>query len=337
MPITIAVSGAGSLFGQGTIKSLKLGTLEFRLIALDFFPYAVGLYWADKAYLLPDVVKPEITEQHYLERMIDILNKEKVDILFPGTEFELAILSKNRKLIESETRAKVVVCSPGVIEIADDKWNTYQFLRKHNFAYPPSTIDMSTIDNFVDEVGFPLIVKPRRGFRSRGVTLVENSDTLYAAIKLAGTNPIVQKSIGSMNEEYTCGAVVIDNECLGAITVRRDLRDGNTFRAYLEPNESLENAVREMALALQPHGSVNFQLRLENGIPIVFEINARLSGTSVMRAMAGFNEADAIVRHIVLGEKIKLKQQKSGVCLRHWEEILVPWEDYNKLYTTLES
>jgi carbamoyl-phosphate synthase large subunit len=329
--ITVAVTGAGSLFGQGMIRSLKMSDLDCRLVGLDFFPHAVGLYWSDVAYLLPDVLKEGISEDDYLETLIRVLKTEGAQVVFPGTDFEISIFARHRSMLARETACRVVVSPQEVVELCDDKWRTCEFLKANGFSHPPSLIDLGQLDPFVEDVGFPLIVKPRRGYRSNGLTLVTRRDDLGPAIHKAGPAPIVQRAIGSDQEEFTCGTVVLDGECLGTIAMRRDLRDGNTFRAYLEDQPGLESAVREMALALKPFGCVNFQLRLDNTRPVVFEINSRCSGTTIMRALAGFNEVEAIVRWLVLGDKMPLRHKKTGVFLRHWEELFVPWEEYHRM------
>ena len=89
--------------------------------------------------------------------------------------------------------------------------------------------------------------------------------------------------------------------------------------------------VREMAIALNPFGSVNFQLRLENKQPITFEINARSSGTTIMRALAGFNEIETIIKYLIFNERKILKAQKNGVFLRRWDELFISWEQFNKM------
>ena len=43
-----------------------------------------------------------------------------------GTDPELAIISRNKKLIEEETSAKVLVNPLNVIDIARDKWKTFR-------------------------------------------------------------------------------------------------------------------------------------------------------------------------------------------------------------------
>jgi carbamoyl-phosphate synthase large subunit len=310
------------------IKALKMSSLDFRLVGLDYFRNAVGLYWSDAAHMLPDVLTPEVSEAEYLERLIQILKQESVEVLLVATDFDVPRLAGYRQLLETETGCKVVVSSPEVAEIADDKWATHLFLESHCLPGPHSLVDLDNLENFVANVGFPLIVKPRRGARSQGVSLVSNQAELGPALTLAGADPIIQQAVGSPLEEYTAGAVVFEGDCLGAIAMRRDLRNGNTHRAYLEPSEKMENLIREAALALNPVGPVNFQLRLGPAGPAIFEINARFSGTTIMRAMAGFNEVEAVIRWVALGERVPLTQQKFGVVLRYWEEMFLSWDEF---------
>ena len=88
--------------------------------------------------------------------------------------------------------------------------------------------------------------------------------------------------------------------------MRRDLRDGNTYRAYVEPFPELDVEVRRLAEALSAYGPANFQFRVDSeGRAKVFEINARFSGTTPLRMRAGFDEVDMVLRRIVQGEPIR--------------------------------
>ena len=337
MRVTVGVLGAGSLFGQGIIKALRASTLEVRIVGLDAFPYAVGLYWADAAHVVPDVLSPEVTEAAYLDRLIEILKEERVELLFVATDFDVSRMSRHQGLVESRSGCKVVVSPPAVVDIADDKWATYQFLSARGLPCPPSLIELSRLDEFITAHGFPLVVKPRRGARSRGMSVVQTRAQLPAALAAAGPDPIVQVEIGTPEREYTCGAVVFERDCFGTIAMRRDLRDGNTFRAYLKPEPELEALTRQAALALAPYGPANFQLRLGASGPAIFEINARFSGTTVIRTLAGFNEVEAAARWVLFRERLPLAASRSGVVLRYWEELFVPWEAYERVGATVRT
>lgn len=123
--------------------------------------------------------------------------------------------------------------------------------------------------------------------------------------------------------EYTAGAIYFGGEA-ATIVMRRDLRDGNTCRAYVEEFPELNAKVREWTLALKPHGPCNFQFRVDkNGEPRCFEINARFSGTTPFRALAGFNEVEMCVDYLLHGRPIKQPVIKPMTILRYWNEMAV--------------
>lgn len=287
----------------------------------------MGLYWSDTGYLLPDVLAAHVGEHSYVDRLTDILRKERVDLLLVGTDFEVPILARHREEIERAVGTRVVVSSPPVAQIANDKWETCRFLGSHGLSFPRSTVDLREMEAFVASVGFPLIVKPRTGFRSRHVHRVYGWPELRAALK-TGPGPIVQEYVGDPETGYTCGAVVVDGSCLGVISMRRDLKDGNTHRAHVRDFSEIDEVVARATL--DPLGPVNFQIRLAKSCPVFLEINARFSGTTFMRALVGFNEVEAVVQAVVLKERPLLRRKADGVILRYWEEMLVPWSAYER-------
>jgi carbamoyl-phosphate synthase large subunit len=133
-------------------------------------------------------------------------------------------------------------------------------------------------------------------------------------------NCIVQDYIEG--DEYTCGSVTLDNKCLGIIVMRRILRDGDTYKAFVEHPSPLESVVRTIVEALNPFGACNIQLRVRNGEPFVFEINARCSGTTAARALAGFNEPKIIADYLY-NSTIPTYTIREIIILRDWKELVV--------------
>ncbi|MGH6945033.1 MAG: ATP-grasp domain-containing protein, partial [Geminicoccaceae bacterium] len=216
----------------------------------------------------------------------------------------------------------VLVSEPRVIAVADDKYKTYEFLRDAGFDYPASCLPGEQA-SLIDEVGFPLIVKPRVGARSVGVTLVHERAALERAL-LAQDGLMIQECAGAENREYTASALVFDGKCRATIVMRRDLRDGNTYRAYVETSPELNRMVSRLGEALRPYGPANFQFRVDReGRVKVFEINARFSGTTPLRAHAGFNEVEMCLRHVLLSEPIEQPAVEEMTILRHWSETVV--------------
>ena len=65
---------------------------------------------------------------------------------------------------------------------------------------------------------------------------------------------------------------------------------------------------------------------MRNNIPCIFEINARCSGTTASRALAGFNEPKMICDYIFKGVDNPLFMIKEIVILRYWKELVVSYD-----------
>ena len=68
---------------------------------------------------------------------------------------------------------------------------------------------------------------------------------------------------------------------------------------------------------------VNFQFRLYGSKIKVFEINSRFSGTTPLRAHAGFNEVEMCLRRILYNEPISQPEVKNIKIVRHWSETII--------------
>ncbi|HVJ00705.1 MAG TPA: ATP-grasp domain-containing protein [Sphingomonas sp.] len=315
------VTGAGAVLGQGIIKSLRQSTLACEIVAADPNPLSAGLYWADRSHSLPVANDPA-----FGERVTALIDRERPDVVLVGTDVELAWFAHHRSALEDAFDTQVIVSDPRVIAIADDKYETSRFLAGAGLHPPRSAPgeDTESIARLVAEIGFPLIVKPRVGARSVGVSIVRNQHELDRALE-GRTGLVVQECVGSDEQEYTASVLVFDGEPQASIVMRRDLRDGNTYRAYVEEYPELNEAVRRFGAALKPHGPANFQFRTDaDGVPRVFEINARFSGTTPMRALVGFNEVEMCIRKLLLDQPIQQPVPQSALILRFLEELCVP-------------
>lgn len=316
------VTGAGALLGQGIIRSLQRLQPKPYIIAVDPNPLSAGLYWADARYLVPLANAPS-----YIDAICVILDKEKPDIVFIGTDVELMTFAEHRQALESEHATRIVVSPPHVISIADDKYRTYEFLRDNGFPYPETCLPGQEHD-LIARVGFPLVVKPRIGARSIGVHVVHSPEELQQHLN---DKVVIQECVGMPDAEYTAGVVSFDQSSV-SIVMRRDLRDGNTYRAYVDDSIRLNEIVRNMALTLGSYGPTNFQFRLsQDGLVKVFEINARFSGTTILRALSGFDEVALTSQYILSGIPLSQPTVRKVVLLRHWSETVVELGDINKV------
>lgn len=325
--ITILITGAGAGVGQSILKAAKLSSLNLRIITADGASLAAGLYRGHIAYLVPFY-----HDREYIPSLLKICQKEKVKLLFPGTDVELGLLAKNKDLIFQKTGTRVIVSKDKAVEIADDKWKTAEFLKKNGFPYAQSALSKDAL-KLAGKIGFPLIVKPRHGARSIGTTVVRSNIDLKRVIKTT-EKPLIQEYLSDENQEYTCGAFFWNGQCYGVIPAQRWLRNGDTYKAVFKHDPELEKFIGQVGLALGVEGPCNFQLRKTDRGPVIFEINCRFSGTTGAAAGLGFNPIKEIVRHLCLGQSLKKLNFREAHMLRYWNETFVDSKNIASLAKT---
>jgi carbamoyl-phosphate synthase large subunit len=311
MSPVILVTGVGGGVGQSIVKSLQ--DSRYRVIGADSESLATGLYAVEKAYRVPFASDPA-----YIERILEICVREKCALIFPGIDAELGVLSQESQRLKA-AGVVPVVSSPEVIKICDNKLVTYQFLVAHGF-HAPRTLPFT--DNVIHELSYPMVLKPMKGgARSQGVFVVrEEQEFLFRLATLDCRNYVVQEYIPG--DEYTCGSVNVDGHCYGTIVMRRILRDGDTYKAFISSEPRIHAQVRAVVEALQPFGACNVQLRLRDEIPYIFEINARCSGTTYCRSLAGYNEPLMVADWLLFGKKPNYHIREISI-LRYWKEFVV--------------
>ncbi|RPI79173.1 MAG: ATP-grasp domain-containing protein, partial [Desulfobacteraceae bacterium] len=298
--LRVGITCVGSLIAQGIIKSIRKSDLsqDIEMIGFEYFPGMIGSYWVDQTYLMPDILKENISEEDYLGVLIKHILDQQIRFLFVGMDFELPMMSRNKKRILSETGCDIIVSPIEVIRIADDKYLTFEFLKQHDLPHPKTRLP-----DQADDIAFPVIVKPRIGERSRNVFVVRNEEELRDRLARV-PRPVIQEVVGTQDEEYTCGVLFLGGEVKTKIFLRRYLRDGNTNLAFHSSKipRPIQDYVAKISQKLQPYGPCNFQLRLgQDGVPKLFEINARFSGTTYMRTLFGLNEV-AYLLYLLSGE-----------------------------------
>ena len=322
--LRVGVTGVGSLLGQGIVRSIRFSKLNVSIVGLCVDKFSTGLYWCDESDFVPYA-----SDSNYVEVMGEKLKRLKIDVLLVGTDYELEKLSKSKQQIEAYSGTKVLVSDPFVVELGDDKYKTARFFADQGLPHPQSAVpeNDSELQSLKRDQGFPLIVKPRRGQRSYGVRKVFDDSELLTALE-STKSPVVQECVGDESAEYTASGLYFSRHCNAVVVMKRDLRDGNTYRAFTVLDDSLNSWVRKWTEIVKPYGPINFQFRVDaQGLPKVFEINSRFSGTTPLRAKAGFNEVEMCLEHLAYGREIQQPTVQEVMLLRHWEETVVDVSD----------
>ncbi len=174
--LKVLLTACGCPGASTLIRMLKNnGERDIELVGTDMDEEAVGRFMADRFYQVPAGRSKE-----YIPAMLDIVEKEKPDVLFPESTFEVHPLACNKKKFE-ERGVSVVVSSPEAIAIANNKYRMYEELRKNTDIHLPRYRSVENLEEFltaIEELGYPrnpVIFKPHVGKGSRGVRILDAS------------------------------------------------------------------------------------------------------------------------------------------------------------------
>ncbi len=344
--INIFVTGIGGGIGEQVLKCLAMSSFEYSVFGGDL--KQVNSVFAD---LTGFYVLPSAKENNYIEVLLEKCKQNNIDILFPGSEPELQIISEHRELFKAND-ILVPLNPQNVIDICLDKNLTMQWLDVHSYNYPKSykvcnSFDISKIKEF------PAVLKPSIGAGgSINTYIARDKNELFffsQYLKKFYDEYIIQEYVGSCYEEYTVGVLFdLNGEYINSIAVKKDILSNISNRIKI-PNTTnkkdlgdflaISNGISQgeigkfpevtkqcvdIAKKLGCRGTVNIQCRYYNNTVFIFEINPRISGTSPMRAMVGFNEPDILIRKHLLGENIIPEFEfRSAHIVRKFQEYII--------------
>lgn len=351
--ITVLVTGGGAPGIAGTLYALRNnpdGT-RVKIITCDMRDNVIGKYLADAFYVIPPAESPD-----FVEALLEIAIRERVDVLLPQVTRELPLLTEHISRFETQNIA-VAVAPKDAIERANDKWSILQIAKACGVPGPQSQLTSSEdeLKRAVEELGYPekkVVVKPRLSNGLRGLRILsketwdvdrflrekpgslEISLEELIAILRNGQWPelIVQEFLPG--EEYT---IDVFRGRYGAVAIprlREEIRSGITFRAKVELRDDLQVFALRLADELNLRYAFGFQFKLsDEGIPKLLECNPRVQGTMVTTVLTGCNIIWWAIKE-ALGEKViperpKLKANNMQF-IRYWGGLAI-YDDGKKV------
>jgi carbamoyl-phosphate synthase large subunit len=143
---------------------------------------------------------------------------------------------------------------------------------------------------------------------------------------------MIQKYLKDESREFTSTTFSFKNKCYGVLSMNREMKyPGNTTKAIIKDFPEIDDYIKKVAELFNALGPANFQSRIMNGKPYVFEINCRFSGTTPFCAQVGFNTVEAAVKRIVLNHDIEDLTHKNGVMLRYFNEVFIPQKNVDEI------
>ncbi|MDI3546987.1 MAG: carbamoyl-phosphate synthase large subunit [Halanaerobiales bacterium] len=281
---------------RGTLTKIfreELNKIGGRVIVTDNSPLAPALYLADKYYLTPRVDDPD-----YIDRILDICQKEDIRVIIPLLEKGFLVLDEAREIFENRG-IKVLLSSRDVIELCKDKYRLYQYFKNNNIPTPETFLPGELNEN----LSFPLFIKPRFGQGSQNAFLIKKERELRLFTEYIN-NPIIQEYIEGT--EYTIDTLSdLEGNLLSSVPRKRiEIRAGEVSKALTVKDDSLINWSKKIIEGLGIIGPANLQAIItpEGNFKFI-EINPRFGGGVPLSCRAGINYPLLIAR-MVAGEKI---------------------------------
>ena len=307
--LTIFRTAAGSSPSVSQYRYFQ--QLGHRVVAGDCSPLSVGFCFADAAYVLPRADAPR-----YVDTLVDVCRRERVDVFLPALDEELLLVSENLDRFTA-VGTKPIVSSPDTLRVCVDKLHTFEAFRKHGIPTIPTRLP----DQAAENDSFPAIVKPRRGRGSSGVYVAKNATEL-AFFSRYVADAVIQPYIAGT--EYTVDVLADAESQLKIVSPRKRLAtdSGISSKGVTAWHDEIVRHVRDIVRQLRIVGPANIQCFVTDDDQVVFsEINARLAGTCILSIAAGVPLLEGICA-LATGEPIPelLHPVEPTVLLRYWSE-----------------
>lgn len=308
----ILVTGIGAIIGYGIINSIRKTGRLVNIIGMDIYSDAVGQGWCDQ-FIVAEPAKSDT----YISFLRDIIEKNNIDIVFFGTEQEIAAVNAAREELK-DIYDKFVINKKELFDVSEDKWLTFDFLRRNGFK----TIDTYISGDYKELsaiLGKQILLKPRKSYASKGIVSVDNEKEFNYYKELMGSQFMAQKIVGDKKHEYTAAAFGYgDGTCSTVICLKRELsQEGATAKAEVVFIPEIEEFILKTCDILKPIGPTNFQFRKSGEDYLLLEINPRISSSTSVRMAFGYNESDMCISYFVDKEKSQTIEIKRGHASRY--------------------
>ncbi len=306
---TVLITGIGGNVGQGIIRNIKASDYPIRIVGTNISEFSAGNHLADAFYRVPFGFDP-----NFIKTIKDIVEKERVDLIIPATDFETYYLSLNANNIP----CKIAASGADATEKYLDKYLSWQLHQKHSIPFASSILPSKY------NADFDLaIAKPRKGRGSKG--LVRNIKNTTEIKMMDDEEYMIQR----MHEgrEITTAVYVTynDRRIHGLISLERSLENGATTycRVVRDFDDKLIKIAEKMISVTNLAGSFNIQSIVEeSGNVFPFEVNCRISGTNSIRSSFGFKDVLYTLQELLYNEIPSPVEIIEGFAYRYLSDVI---------------
>ncbi len=290
------------------------------IIATDMSDIAPAVYDADKFYTVPS-----INDDGYIEVILDICKKEKIDAVLSLIDPELSLLAAHKDRF-AEMGVTVVGSSYKLCERALDKMQMYRWLADHDYHCAKSYDDKDAFYRDLDAglISFPVFVKPIRGSASIAINKVEDKETLEYLWKRTG-DLMIQEYLKGREIGADVYIDMISHEVVSIFTKRKlRMRAGETDKSVSFKDDELFDLITRFCKESGWLGQIDVDLFEINGEYYISEVNPRFGGGYPHAYECGVDHMKMIINNIKgIVNKNGIGSYDDGICMMKYSEIMV--------------
>ena len=315
----VLITNAEDWISLAICRSLRRKGIVVGLASHDSEAMSFSSRYAEKKHIY---TTPSVDEDMFIEDLVSVLKNEGYDYIIPTNDITLMAVSSRRK--ELEPYVKVPLASHQAIEACDDKTKTIRLAEENGIPCPKTRFIEGPDDllDAADEVGFPLVIKPRRGQGGKGIAFVSSKDELEDSYSKTVKNygpAMIQEFI--KGEKYLLAALLNSEHTPRRASVHRVIRNigGLTIYGKTASQPKIVDHGLKLLSAAGLYGMVeaDYILDKRDGLPKLMEINPRFFGSLAIHTAAGIDYPYLLCRMLMEGDIETDISYKTGVRSRH--------------------
>ena len=290
------------------------------VVATDCSDLAPAIYEADKYYIVPRMSAPG-----YLDVVLDICKKEKIDGVLSLIDPELSLLAEHAE--EFKVLGTTVIGSSfDLCEMALNKMQMFQWLKKRGYKCAKSYMDKEAFYADLEEgkISFPVFVKPVCGSASIAISKVYDKETLEL-LTAHDENLMIQEFLDGQEIGADVYIDMVSGEVVSIFTKKKlKMRAGETDKAVSFKDEKLFELIKKFVSEAGYSGQIDIDIFDVNGEYYISEVNPRFGGGYPHAYESGCDHMRLILNNLEgSANEVRIGQYEDGVYMMKYNEIMV--------------
>lgn len=290
------------------------------VVAADASELGPAIYEADKHYIVPHITAPG-----YIDVILDICEKEKINGVLSLIDPELSLLAANEEKFKA-IGTTVIGSSYELCEMALDKMQMYKWLKTNGYNCARSWIDKEEFYRAeqAEEVTYPVFVKPYRGSASISISKAPDKETVELLFSHED-DLMIQEFLDGQEIGADVYIDMISGEVVSIFTKKKiKMRAGETDKAVSFKDEKLFALIEKFVLEAGYRGQIDIDIFDINDQYYISEVNPRFGGGYPHAYEAGCNHMQLILNNLQgVANKKNIGAYDEGIYMMKYNEVMV--------------